>query len=196
MWDLQFDKQHKIMDYFDDCELKEKQESYFNVLVKHYSNEKYSSLQIGYQEKRIAQNWFILDPYDKRPHVDIRIKLEDVKRRTELHNKFDFIVAKAIFEHVENPFECAEAIYLLLKDDGQCYIDFPFAFPYHPFKGYNEADYGYMQDYSKLEFENDEYHGGDYWRYTPCSIKMLFKKFKTITLQKTVAGSFIYRGRK
>lgn len=196
MWELQFDPAHKIMDYFDNCPDVDAQKQEYIELCTKYSQDEYSPLEVGFGYYKIGPNWKVLDPYDQRPGVDYRIKLEDVSDFPELEGVFDFVLAKAVFEHVQAPSVCAMAVEYLLKPDGIFYGDFPFVFPFHPFKGYNENTHGLLAEDNLPEFKNDEKHGGDYWRYTPQTIKMLFANLDIIKLEKTVAGSFIFIGKK
>lgn len=198
-WNIQFDTEHKIMDYFDSCANYKEQQEYIINLIKHYTQPQYKCLEIGMGCIKYGDNWQVLDPYDKREGIDFRFGLEDVLLdHYDLFYSFDFIKATAVFEHVKNPFDCAKSIAALLKRGGVFYGDFPFAFPYHPFKGYKESEHGILQNIDQKQLNNDEMHGGDYWRYTPDSIRLLFPDgmFKIIKLEKTKAGSFIYIGEK
>lgn len=195
-WRLQFDEAHKVMDYFDQCDNLDEQMKTCNELIKKYTDPQYSPIEIGVDCAKYGENWKVLDPFDKRDLVDYRFGLDDVIFHRGLHGKFDFVKANAIFEHVMDPFACSEGVWFLLKQGGIFLGDFPFAFPYHPFKGYKEEVHGILQNVDQKKLLNDEMHGGDYWRYTPDSIRILFRKFEIIKLEKTKAGSFLYIGRK
>lgn len=197
-WRLQFDPEHKVMDYFDQCEERKAQEDYMASLIKKYSDPKYKSLEIGTVNGPLAPNWEVLDPFDKREFINYRFGLEEVEKEgyLELESQFDFIKCQAIFEHVKNPFACAQGLMFMMKQGGECLIDFPFSFPFHPFKGYQEEIHGVLADVNLSELKNDEEHGGDYWRYSPQAIKLLFGDLQWIYFGKTTAGSFILHGRK
>lgn len=71
------------------------------------------------------------------------------------------IICNAVFEHVENPFKAASELYRVLKPGGRAFVYVPFLYYYHAHEGYY----------------------GDYWRYTPDSIQLLFAPFAVREIQ-------------
>lgn len=70
------------------------------------------------------------------------------------------IVCAAVLEHVENPIKAAHELQRVLKPGGLCLVYVPFLYYYHAERGYY----------------------GDYWRFTPDSLRFLFKPFSSIEL--------------
>lgn len=98
----------------------------------------------------------ILDPVDTY-NPDI---VGDIHALPFADNSQDSFVCIAVLEHVENPILAASELHRTLKPGGYCFVYVPFLFYYH-------ADDGYY---------------GDYWRFTPDSIKYIFKNFSTIEI--------------
>lgn len=136
-------------------------------------------------------HWTVIDLYDKSPRVDYNIDLQDMNIFE--NERFDFIICNAILEHVKNPFKCAEEMYRVLKIGGSIYVEVPFIQPYHPYKGYDEVRDGILPDMNK-NFNRDENHGGDYWRFTPQGICELFNKFEMLDVLLGDQGGIVYRG--
>lgn len=105
----------------------------------------------------------IMDPVDDY-HPDIVGDIHDLPFED---NAIDAILCIAVMEHIENPFKASEEMYRVLKPGGACFIYVPFLYYYHAQEGYY----------------------GDFWRYTPDSLKMLFKKFSLFKMQ-SVRGAF------
>ena len=82
-------------------------------------------------------------------------------------NSVDAIICMAVLEHVENPIKAGAEMYRVLKPGGYCFIYVPFLFYYHAEKGYY----------------------GDFWRFTPDSIKYIAKNFSSVEIQ-SVRGAF------
>ena len=108
-------------------------------------------------------NYKILDPVpDYNPDLvgDIHnLPLED--------NSIDAILCLAVLEHIENPFKAFAEMHRVLKPGGYCLIYVPFLYYYH-------AEQGYY---------------GDFWRYTPDSLKHLSKDFSSVEMVN-VRGAF------
>lgn len=73
----------------------------------------------------------------------------------------DAVICIAVLEHVENPIKACEEMYRTLKPGGYCFIYVPFLFYYHAEKGYY----------------------GDFWRFTPDSLKYMARNFSSIEIQ-------------
>lgn len=99
----------------------------------------------------------ILDPVpDYSPDI-----VGDIHNLPLADNSQDAIICIAVLEHIENPFKAMAEMYRVLKPGGYCFIYVPFLFYYHA--------------------EKDYY--GDFWRYTPDSLKHLSKEFSKFEIQ-------------
>lgn len=105
----------------------------------------------------------VLDPVDTY-HPDI---VGDIHNLPFSDNSIDAVVCIAVLEHVENPFKAMSEMYRVLKKDGYCFLYVPFLYYYHAERGYY----------------------GDYWRFTPESLKLLSKPFSSIEIEN-VRGAF------
>lgn len=105
----------------------------------------------------------ILDPVsDYNPDI-----VGDIHDLPFKDNILDAIICIAVLEHVENPAKACTEMYRVLKPGGYCFIYVPFLFYYHAERGYY----------------------GDFWRFTPDSIKHICKDFSSIEIQ-SVRGAF------
>lgn len=75
-------------------------------------------------------------------------------------NSQESIVCAAVLEHIEDPVKAAREIYRVLAPGGFCLIYVPFLYYYHAEEGYY----------------------GDYWRFTPDSLRFMFKSFSSIEI--------------
>ncbi len=91
----------------------------------------------------------------------------DIHNMPFADNSLDAIICMAVLEHIENPIKACDELYRTLKPGGYCLAQAPFLFYYHPEKGYYN----------------------DYWRFTPDSFKMLFKKFSYFEIHN-IRGAF------
>lgn len=91
----------------------------------------------------------------------------DIHNMPFADNSLEAIVCMAVFEHIENPLKAARELYRVLKPGGYCLVQAPFLYYYHPEKGYYN----------------------DYWRFTPDSLKMLFKDFSSFEMHN-IRGAF------
>jgi len=57
---------------------------------------------------------------------------------------------------------------------------------------------GILQNINSDKFHSDEYHGGDYWRFTPQGVVELFppEKFKKLELLLISKGGIAFYGEK
>ena len=70
-------------------------------------------------------------------------------------NSIDFVLCRAVLEHLAQPFMAVDEIYRVLKPGGSCYVTVPFIYRYHGTKESN-----------------------DYFRFTDEGVKLLFKDFR------------------
>lgn len=96
-------------------------------------------------------NYRIMDPVPTY-HPDI---VGDIHQMPFEDNSQDAIICLAVLEHVENPIQAMKEIYRVLKPGGYAFIYVPFLYYYHAEKGYY----------------------GDFWRFTPDSLKWMAKPF-------------------
>jgi len=75
-------------------------------------------------------------------------------------NSQDAFFCLAVLEHVENPILAGKEMYRTLKQGGYCLAYVPFLYYYHAERGYY----------------------GDFWRYTPDSLRYIFRDFSTVEL--------------
>jgi len=157
-------------------------EQFFKESIIKIFSEKKSVLDIGgglrvlkeknnrYDQRRewirpyISQvDYKIMDPVpDYHPDV-----VGDIHRMPFADNSLDAILCLAVLEHVENPILAVAEMHRTLKPGGYCLIYVPFLFYYHAEKGYY----------------------GDFWRFTPDSIKYICKDFSSLEIQ-SVRGAF------
>ena len=72
---------------------------------------------------------------------------------------FDLVFCTEVLEHTNDPFNCVNEIYRILKTSGEAYITTPFDFRIH----------------NPLP---------DNWRFTEHGLRLLFQKFKTVEIDK------------
>ena len=96
-------------------------------------------------------------------HPDI---VGDIHNLAFPDNSLEAVICLAVLEHVENPIKAASELFRVLKPGGFLYVYVPFLYYYHAEKGYY----------------------GDYWRFTPDSLRYIFKGFSSIEIQ-TVRGA-------
>jgi SAM-dependent methyltransferase len=75
-------------------------------------------------------------------------------------NSQEAIVCMAVLEHIENPIKAAGELYRVLKPEGLLLVYVPFLYYYHAEEGYY----------------------GDFWRFTPDSLRSIFKPFASVEL--------------
>ena len=98
----------------------------------------------------------IMDPVDTY-NPDI---VGDIHKMPFEDGGLEAIVCISVLEHVENPIQAAQEMHRTLKKGGYCFVYVPFLFYYHAEKGYY----------------------GDFWRFTPDSIKYIFKDFSHLEI--------------
>jgi len=59
----------------------------------------------------------------------------DVVRLPFQSGTFDGVVAKAVLEHVVNPWGAVQELHRILRPGGYCYVEVPFLQPFHPAPG-------------------------------------------------------------
>ena len=91
----------------------------------------------------------------------------DIHNMPFADNSLEAIICMAVFEHIENHLKAAKELYRVLKPGGYCLVQAPFLYYYHPEKGYYN----------------------DYWRFTPDSLRMLFKDFSNFEMHN-IRGAF------
>ena len=168
----------------------------FKGLVNEYNQKKVPCLQVGASGGKLGPNWTCIDLYDQRRCVDYNL---DICDDHELFNVlqmdyYHLIVANAVLEHVRQPFDAAANLSMLLCPDGICYVEVPFLWGFHPYKGYTDNN-GLLP--IEPESYQDHRHGGDYWRFTPQGIQLLFEKWLIVQdLFQAQGGGLIYVGKK
>lgn len=191
VWDLKIRECHASVAVGPDGE---RRRSLFLSLLKSFTDDQTKKcLQVGvphFANGKFGPNWVSLDPYDKRPYIDCREKLEET---TLPDNEFDFILCNAVLEHVEDPFGCARQMYRVSKSGAKIWCEVPFVQPYHPYKTW-EIDHGMFGKVGDMHTDND--HGGDYWRYTPQGLVLLMKPFKLIEMMLIGDGGIVFYGEK
>jgi SAM-dependent methyltransferase len=98
----------------------------------------------------------ILDPVDTF-HPDI---VGDIHNLPFESNSIEAFFCIAVLEHVENPILASQEMYRTLEKNGYCFVYVPFLYYYHAEKGYY----------------------GDFWRFTPDSIRYMFRDFEYIEI--------------
>lgn len=150
-------------------------ETFFNAKVRQIFTEKTRVIDIGgglrvIKEKNNRYNpsrewireyvnkveYLILDPVpDYNPDI-----IGDIHALPFVDNSEDALCCIAVLGHVEDPITATREMCRVLKPGGLCLVYVPFLYYYHAEKGYY----------------------GDFWRYTPDSIKYLFKGFSELEL--------------
>ncbi len=72
--------------------------------------------------------------------------------------RFNCVLCNQLLEHVPDPSKVVNEIYRVLKDDGACILSVPFMYRIHP-------------------------DPKDYWRFTPDSLRLLFKDFRSVEVR-------------
>ncbi|MEW5920322.1 MAG: methyltransferase domain-containing protein [Bacillota bacterium] len=83
------------------------------------------------------------------PGVD---RIEDIQKLSFTTSSVNSLLVLETLEHVVNPFKAFEEMYRVLTPKGLLFLSVPFCLPIHEFPS-------------------------DYWRFTPCCIDMLLRKF-------------------
>lgn len=189
-WDLKMREVHALMSFGVDHD--RKTGIYLSLIDSHTSDATKLNLQVGVQHGngKYGHNWISLDPFDQRPVIDVREKLEHTTLKSD---KFDLIVCNAILEHVEDPFGCVKQMHRICKPGGKVWVEIPFVQPYHPSKDW-EVEFGMFG--KKPNMIDDEDHGGDYWRFTPMGLVLLMKPFKMKDIFLVNDGGIAFYGEK
>lgn len=120
--------------------------------------------------------------------------LDDLSDVLIHEESFRLIVANAVFEHVRQPFHAAESLSRLLCLGGVCYVEIPFLWGFHPYKGYTDKD-GLLP--TEPDLPADGRHGGDYWRFTPQGVALLFDEWLDVQdIFQAQGGGLIYVGKR
>lgn len=109
---------------------KSRDDAYALFLDKVSRSEK--KLQIGVRGKKIAEDWFALDLYDKSKEIDYHYDIQNLPFEND---SFDCVVCKAILEHVREAELAVYELYRILRPGGQIWVEVPFlqAYNAHPF---------------------------------------------------------------
>ena len=98
----------------------------------------------------------VMDPVDTYgPDI-----VGDIHEMPFSDNSLEAILCIAVLEHIENPIKAAEEMHRVLQKGGLLLVFVPFLYYYNAERGYY----------------------GDYWRFTPDSIKYIFKKFSKMEI--------------
>lgn len=191
-WTLTFPEQHGCFMPGPDQEKKVK---LFDDLIARYGEDSaMHCLQVGvpsWMDKKWGCSFVAIDLYDKRPIIDYRV---DLSATGFASDGFDLILCNAILEHVKDPFACVEEMHRILKPGALVWSEIPFVQPYHPYKTY-QLSHGYLPVIPD-DLMADEDHGGDYWRFTPQGLRLLFKKFDLIEMMCIDDGGIVFYGSK
>ncbi len=76
----------------------------------------------------------------------------------------DGVMCRSVLEHVERPADAVREMYRILRPGGLGFIQVPSIYPYHARKGFGAYP--------------------DYWRFFEDSLRLMFKDFSSITIQK------------
>jgi len=191
-WTLTFPQQHPyFMSGPDDAK---KAEIFPNILNFHKDNPNSKCLQIGvpsWLDAKYGSSFIAIDLYDKRPCIDFAY---DLAKTPFPDNHFDLVLCNAILEHVKDPFACANEIERILKPGGIVWAEIPFVQPYHPYKTY-DLSHGILP--KQVEgLDKDQEHGGDYWRFTPQGLQVLFKNLNLLNMLCIGDGGIVFHGEK
>jgi hypothetical protein len=113
-----------------------------NLVVPHeVQNDRYVALKRPWSF--IEPKYLILNPaQDDLP----------IERLPERYpNAFATVILVSVFEHVNNPYECSDALFRIVKPGGYLFNSTPFLFPYHP-------------------------SPEDNWRFAPLTLKRIHEK--------------------
>lgn len=151
-------------------------------------------LQVGInhpETDKHAPHFICLDKWDKGRYVDVS---EDLAHTSFENDVFDFILCRAILEHVTDPFGCSKEMERIAKIGCELWLEVPFAQPFHPIKGWTYSQ-GYMLDtFGDENLPSDKNHGGDFWRFTPQGIAYMLKGFQPIRFYIAQAGGIAFHG--
>jgi SAM-dependent methyltransferase len=135
-------------------------------------------LQVGvpnWARDKFGPNWVSIDLFDTRPCIDHRM---DVCRMdTFADETFDAVWCCAVLEHVRDPFAAAREISRVTRQGGEIWIEVPFVQPYHPT--------GELHT-----------HGGDFWRFTPEGIIVMFPDFEANAIGAIDGGGILFHASK
>jgi len=106
------------------------------------------------------------------------IDILDLENSKLPDNTYDFIICNAVLVHARNPFACASEITRVAKIGCELYAETSFFTPFHPVEVWNENMGMFLDGTGDATSHNGRDFGGDYWRYTPMSLAMLFSAFK------------------
>lgn len=183
-WNILLSEQHpSLMSGRDDAIRAE----LFPKLIDTYANDPNSKcLQVGvpsWMDKKWGSSFISIDLHDQRPLIDYHY---DLHKTPFPDNEFDVVICNAVLEHVKDPFACGREIERIMKVGGYLWAEIPFVQPYHPYKGYEES-HGLLPK-NVDSFKNDEDHGGDYWRFTPQGLCLLFPNLRVIQMMLVADG--------
>jgi SAM-dependent methyltransferase len=118
------------------------------------------TLEIGYRwEGRLVPGSTVLDLYDSRPDVDLRLDVCDMAPVSS--GRFSLVVITDVLEHLRTPWKAASEIARVSVLGAILYARSPSVWPYHSSGGEGTSA-------GRTEF------GGDYWRFTHQGIESLF----------------------
>lgn len=164
------------------------------IIDKYKSDSTKDCLQVGInhpETNKHAPHFTCLDKWDKSSYVDVRADLADTPFD---FCSFDFILCRAILEHVTDPFQCCREMERIAKTGCELWLEVPFAQPFHPTKDwtYNQ---GYLLDtFGDESLPSDRNHGGDFWRFTPQGIAYMLQGFKPVRFYIAQAGGIAFHG--
>jgi hypothetical protein len=106
------------------------------------------------------------------------INILDLENSKLPDSTYDFIICNAVLVHARNPLACASEITRVAKIGCELYAETSFFTPFHPVEVWNENMGMFLDGTGDATSHNGRDFGGDYWRYTPMSLAMLFSAFK------------------
>lgn len=166
------------------------------ALIRKYSRDsKKKCLSVGVPShlyRKYADNFTSIDLYDKRDCIDVRC---DLAKTPFTNNYFNFLVCNAILEHVKDPFVCVRELYRIAAPKAEIWVEVPFVQGFHPVKDWNPNMPLFIEK-NKFGYQKDEYHGGDYWRFTPQGIIALMSPFKLKKIYLINQGAIAFYGEK
>jgi len=112
-----------------------------------------------YKDLFSSNNYKTFD-FDKSTGADI---IGDIHKIPLGSESVDAIICSSVLEHVEDPALAVREMFRILRPNGKLFVYVPSIYPYHARKG----------------------HYSDYWRFFDSTLRLLFKDFKVIEIQKS-----------
>jgi len=159
-------------------------------LIQSYLRPDQVCLQVGVHNSKAEKwgpNFVAIDKLDQRPCIDFQCDLASLPFPD---GHFDFVICRAILEHVEDPFACAREIVRVCDAGADIWLEVPFVQPFHPYKTW-VPEHGHLPT-KPVDLKDDEDHGGDFWRFTPQGIHHLMKPCAPIKIYVAGPGGIGY----